>query len=457
MHRLAPLPVPGDPDAAGSRSLDDVPAVRLLLDRARSVLPEFTITPTNRTAVVALCRRLDGLPLAIELAAVRLRTLPVSQVVERLGGRLHLLKAPVHDTEPRHHSLHALIDWSYDLCGDDERLLWERMSVFPASVDLETVDGVCGYGELAGDRLLDALDALVGKSVVVADRDGSDGGVRALSAVRAPARVRRRAARALRADRGGPTAPPRPLHPPRGGHDRAVVRPGPGPGPRPAPGRPPQPHRCARVLRGHPRRGRGRGPSRRPPALPLDRRRLPDLRATLARAPAARTSRRAANSGARHCGSSRGSRSSRATGPRRGPGSPGEPDAHARGDPRSRAMPHTGRRCCTSSRATSRTPSAATGERPRCTAAWASRGPSSRPPSSSPWRRPTRAGRPTPSPPRPTWSPARPPPASSGTADTVGGSRPSATCTLVSSSSRARRSWPRCRSSVTSATGSAPR
>jgi predicted ATPase/DNA-binding CsgD family transcriptional regulator len=174
VHRLAPLPVPGDPDAAGSRSLDDVPAVRLLLDRARSVLPEFTITSGNRTAVVELCRRLDGLPLAIELAAIRLRTLPVSQVVERLGGRLHLLKAPVRDAEPRHRSLHALIDWSYDLCEPDERLLWARMSVFPASVDLETLDGVCGHGELAGDRLLEALDGLVGKSVVLADRDGTD-------------------------------------------------------------------------------------------------------------------------------------------------------------------------------------------------------------------------------------------------------------------------------------------
>jgi len=172
VHRLAPLPVPGDLDAGRSRSLDDVPAVRLLLDRARSVLPDFVITSANRAAVIELCRRLDGLPLAIELAAARLRTLPVSQVVERLGGRLHLLKGPVHDSEPRHRSLHALIDWSFDLCGPEERLLWERMSVFPASVDLETLDGVCGYGELAGDRLLDALDALVGKSVVVADRDG---------------------------------------------------------------------------------------------------------------------------------------------------------------------------------------------------------------------------------------------------------------------------------------------
>ncbi|MEJ2861736.1 ATP-binding protein [Actinomycetospora flava] len=172
VHRLAPLPVPGDLDAAGSRSLDDVPAVRLLVDRARSVLPEFAITPANRAAVVELCRRLDGLPLAIELAAVRLRTLPVAQVVERLGGRLHLLKAPVRDAEPRHRSLHALIDWSFDLCGPDERLLWARMSVFPASVDLETLDGVCGHGELAGDRLLEALDGLVAKSVVLADRDG---------------------------------------------------------------------------------------------------------------------------------------------------------------------------------------------------------------------------------------------------------------------------------------------
>lgn len=172
VHRLAPLPVPGDFEAAHSRSLDDVPVVRLLLDRARSVLPDFAITPANRSAVIELCRRLDGLPLAIELAAVRLRTLPVSQVVERLAGRLHLFKAPVRDAEPRHRSLHALIDWSFDLCEPDEQLLWARMSVFPASVDLETVDGVCGYGDLAGDRLLEALDGLVGKSVVLADRDG---------------------------------------------------------------------------------------------------------------------------------------------------------------------------------------------------------------------------------------------------------------------------------------------
>ena len=77
-----------------------------------------------------------------------------------------------HTPHPRQRSLRALIDWSHDLCGPDERLLWARLSVFPAAVDLETVEGVCGFGELTADRLLDALDGLVGKSVVVADRDG---------------------------------------------------------------------------------------------------------------------------------------------------------------------------------------------------------------------------------------------------------------------------------------------
>ena len=181
VHRLDPLAVPdeypggsdpggGDPRDAGV--LDEVPSVRLLLDRVRRLLPDFRITEENRDAVVALCRKLDGLPLAIELAAVRLRSLSVSQVVERLGGRLHMLSAPGTDAEPRQQSLRALIDWSYDLCGPAEQLLWARMSVFPAPADLEALEGVCGHGDLADDRLLDALDGLVGKSVVVADRDG---------------------------------------------------------------------------------------------------------------------------------------------------------------------------------------------------------------------------------------------------------------------------------------------
>ncbi|WP_154676152.1 LuxR C-terminal-related transcriptional regulator [Amycolatopsis benzoatilytica] len=172
VHLLAPLAVPEESDASGAGALDHVPAVQLLLDRAQDVLPGFTVTAENRAAVVALCRRLDGLPLAIELAAVRLRSLSVSQIVARLDRRFSLLAGHAPGADPRQRSLRALIDWSHDLCGPDERLLWQRMSVFPAAVDLETAERVCGFGELDGERLFDALDGLVGKSVVVADRRG---------------------------------------------------------------------------------------------------------------------------------------------------------------------------------------------------------------------------------------------------------------------------------------------
>lgn len=172
VHLLGPLAVPEESDATGTGTLDHVPAVQLLVDRARSVLPDFAVTPENREAVVGLCRQLDGLPLAIELAAVRLRSLSVSQVVERLDRRFHLLAGKDRAADPRQRSLRALIDWSRDLCSPDERLLWARISVFPAPVDLETVEGVCGFGELSMDQLMDALDGLVVKSVVVADRQG---------------------------------------------------------------------------------------------------------------------------------------------------------------------------------------------------------------------------------------------------------------------------------------------
>ncbi|MGW4398264.1 ATP-binding protein [Amycolatopsis nivea] len=172
VHLLTPLAVPDASDACGTSTLDHVPAVKLLIDRARDVLPAFAVTAENRGAIVALCRRLDGLPLAIELAAVRLRSLSVSQVVQRLDRRFTLLAGTDPSADPRQRSLRALIDWSHDLCGPDERLLWQRMAVFPAPVGLETVEQVCGFGDLDGERLFDALDGLVGKSVVVAERQG---------------------------------------------------------------------------------------------------------------------------------------------------------------------------------------------------------------------------------------------------------------------------------------------
>ncbi|WP_210406801.1 ATP-binding protein [Prauserella flavalba] len=172
VHLLTPLAVPSDADVASAGSLDHVPAVRLLVDRARAVLPGFVVTPDNREAVAQLCKQLDGMPLAIELAALRLRSLSVSQVVARLHRRFQLLSSGHRGAGPRHRSLRALIDWSHDLCGPDERLLWARLAVFPSAVGLEPIEGVCGFGELTDDRLLDAIDGLVGKSVLVAERTG---------------------------------------------------------------------------------------------------------------------------------------------------------------------------------------------------------------------------------------------------------------------------------------------
>jgi predicted ATPase len=164
VHLLPPLAVPGEGEATTAGTLDHVPAVHLLVDRARSVLPSFTVNDRNRRSVVQLCTQLDGLPLAIELAAMRLRFLSVSQIVERLDRRFHLLGGDIRDGDGRHRSLRALIDWSHELCTPDERVLWARLAVFPAAVDLVTIEAVCGFGALSADQLLVAIDGLVGKS-----------------------------------------------------------------------------------------------------------------------------------------------------------------------------------------------------------------------------------------------------------------------------------------------------
>ncbi|MFC4002733.1 ATP-binding protein [Prauserella oleivorans] len=170
VHWLGPLAVPSDADLASAGTLEHVPAVRLFADRARSVVPGFAVNQHNRESVAQLCKQLDGMPLAIELAAVRLRSLSVAQIVERLDRRFQLLSTGNRDSDPRQRSLRALIDWSHELCDADERLLWARLAVFPAPADLESIEQVCGFGELSGDRLLEAIDGLVAKSVVSVER-----------------------------------------------------------------------------------------------------------------------------------------------------------------------------------------------------------------------------------------------------------------------------------------------
>lgn len=181
---IPPLAVPTAEQSHDAASVDHSEAVQLLVDRARSVAPGFAVTDANRAAVQQLCERLDGMPLAIELAAIRLRTLSVGQVVQRLDHRFELLTGGSRVARPRQQTLRALIDWSHELCSDDERLLWARMSVFPGGCDLTAVEEVCGFGDLAPERVVDVLDRLVAKSIVIAEHTGEQVRYRQLMTVR---------------------------------------------------------------------------------------------------------------------------------------------------------------------------------------------------------------------------------------------------------------------------------
>jgi DNA-binding CsgD family transcriptional regulator len=160
-------------------SITENDAVRLFTQRARAVVPGFAVTEANREAVGGLCRRLDGIPLEIEMAAGRLRVLSVQQLLDRLDehlhDRFHLLIAGAH-TLPRHRTLRALVDWSGVLCTEPERLLWARASVFPGGLDLDAAEKVCSGGDIARDKVIDLVAGLVDKSVLV--REEHPAGVR---------------------------------------------------------------------------------------------------------------------------------------------------------------------------------------------------------------------------------------------------------------------------------------
>ncbi|WP_333767206.1 ATP-binding protein [Streptomyces sp. IBSBF 2435] len=164
-ERLLPLdPLPADSEA-----------VQLFSERAAAVLPGFAVTAANSAAVTELCARLDGLPLALELAAVRLRALSVEQVLERLDDRFRLLTGGDPSAPARHRALRTAIGWSHELCSPAERLLWARLSVFAGRFDLEAVEYVCAGGGIAGDEVVEALAALVAQSVLSRQEDGAGG------------------------------------------------------------------------------------------------------------------------------------------------------------------------------------------------------------------------------------------------------------------------------------------
>ncbi|MER7922318.1 LuxR C-terminal-related transcriptional regulator [Streptomyces sp. NPDC096057] len=142
-------------------------AIELLRARATALRPDFRVTDANRVHVLRLCADLDGLPLAIELAAARLRTLTVDQAAARLEDRFTLLNAGSRSAPPRQRTLRALVDWSWELCTPAERLLWNRLSVFTGSFCLDAAEQVCAGDGIAAYEVLDLLDRLVAQSVVL--------------------------------------------------------------------------------------------------------------------------------------------------------------------------------------------------------------------------------------------------------------------------------------------------
>ena len=145
-------------------------AIRLFVERAAAISPHFTLTSDNALAIVEICRRLDGIPLALELASARVNVLTVHQIADRLDDRFDLLTSGQRTTlAPHHHTLRAAIDWSHALLTAEEQLLFRRLAVFEAGCTLDTAEAVCsGEGIVAG-HTLDLLSSLVDKSLVVAE------------------------------------------------------------------------------------------------------------------------------------------------------------------------------------------------------------------------------------------------------------------------------------------------
>jgi predicted ATPase/DNA-binding CsgD family transcriptional regulator len=183
------LPFPVTTSTPDAGSLAGYASVSLFVDRARLVLPEYDVTPTNAAAVARVCQRLDGIPLAIEMAAAWVSLLTGEQLADRLDDDFRVLVGGSRTALPRHKTLRATIDWSYALLTDTERLLLHRLSVFAGGCTLEAAEAVCSSEDLEPGAVVSILSALAAKSIVVADRrQGEPARYRLLETVRQYAR-----------------------------------------------------------------------------------------------------------------------------------------------------------------------------------------------------------------------------------------------------------------------------
>ena len=172
---VPPLSAPDLRGAASSEQLEGYGSVRLFVERARGCDPAFSLGPENTLMVAEICRRLEGIPLAIELAAARVGTLSVEQISERLEGSLELLTRGSRTAAPRHRTLRGTLDWSHKLLSEDEKKLFGRLSVFAGGWTLEAAEAVGSDEGVEEMEILDLLSGLVEKSLVVARGSGQEG------------------------------------------------------------------------------------------------------------------------------------------------------------------------------------------------------------------------------------------------------------------------------------------
>ncbi|HEX5847840.1 MAG TPA: LuxR C-terminal-related transcriptional regulator [Rubrobacter sp.] len=170
--RVPPLPVPNESGLSSVEEMGGHAAVALFVERARARLPGFTLTGENALAVAEVCRKLDGLPLAIELAAARVPMLSLGEISERLEKPLKFLGGASRRGEARHRTLRATLDWSHEMLSQEERSLFRRLSLFAGGFDLEAAESVGAGDGIEPEMVLDPLSGLVDKSLVVAEDGG---------------------------------------------------------------------------------------------------------------------------------------------------------------------------------------------------------------------------------------------------------------------------------------------
>ena len=183
-YRVPSLTVPGTSETLTPETVSSYEGVRLFVERAKLVRPDFDLTAENASSVASICARLDGMPLAIELAAPRLRSMSVDELSERLDQRFALLTDGSRAALPRHRTLRSMIDWSYDLLTEREQAMLRRVAVFAGGWTLASAEQVCAGDGIDASDVIEQLTSLVDKSLVVTDEQAGATRYRMLETVR---------------------------------------------------------------------------------------------------------------------------------------------------------------------------------------------------------------------------------------------------------------------------------